>query len=155
MGIDPGTIKTGFGVVRLNADKSFTHVTHGVISLNAKNSVTERIGCLALDLDSLIKKYQPQRAVVEDVFLFKNARSALVLGQARGAIMAMFGVNNIPVQSYSASKVKSLIAGNGRAKKFQVSQMVALNLSINLPTYEDASDALALALAEIFSSKFC
>jgi crossover junction endodeoxyribonuclease RuvC len=148
LGIDPGSLRCGFGVIeKIAGTNKFSHITHGTIILDAKKKVHERLGDLAQDLSELIKKYQPEHAVVEDVFVFKNARSALVLGQARGAVIAMLGFYNIPVSSLLPTTVKLLTAGRGQAQKFQVAHMVALELDISIPQSPDASDALALALA--------
>jgi crossover junction endodeoxyribonuclease RuvC len=148
LGIDPGTIRCGFGIIEKNSNKKLSHVSHGTIMLDARLSINERLPILAQDLSTLIKKYKPDCAVVEDVFVFKNARSALLLGQARGAALAVLGLNNIKTHSFSPTSAKSLVAGHGRAQKFQVAHMVALQLNIPIPQSQDASDALSLALAQ-------
>jgi len=153
IGIDPGSINTGFGIIKLNADGSFFHISHGVISLKPKKILSERIKDLSHDLSFLLDKYKPNKAVVEDLFLFKNPRSAIILAQARGAVMAILGIHNIDVRSFTPTQVKSLISGRGRAQKFQVAQIISLELKISLPNKEDASDALSLALAEVFYRK--
>lgn len=146
LGIDPGSLRTGFGVVERHGAR-VVHVAHGTIALDAKKIVSERLRDLSLDLASIIDKYLPTVAAVEDVFLFKNARSALVLGQARGAALAVLGLRGVPVLSLTPTAIKSLIAGRGRAQKFQVAHMVSLELGIAIPQSKDASDALAIALA--------
>ena len=152
LGIDPGSIKTGFGIVRVTALGKIEHVTHGMFLLDKKLSLALRLRDLALDLKTLLEKYCPTQAVVEDVFVFKNPRSALVLGQARGAILAVLGMHNVPIFSLSPTAIKSLVAGQGHAQKFQVARIVALELKIEPPTSQDASDALAVALAKAFSA---
>lgn len=146
LGIDPGSLRTGFGLIDCSK-RPFRHVAHGTIILNAQSALSERIKDLAADISTVIDKYQPVRAAVEDIFLFNNPRSALILGQARGAALAILGLRGIPVESFSATKIKSVVAGNGQAKKFQVAQMVALALNIEVPNSKDSSDALAIALA--------
>jgi|SRR5579871_97432 len=146
LGLDPGSLRTGFGVLkRMGTD--IIHLDHGTIVLSGKKMISDRLRELALDVSHLVATYKPHHAVVEDVFFFKNPHSALVLGQARGAILAVLGLNQIMVQTLSPTKVKSLVSGHGRAQKFQLARMVALELDIQEPTSEDASDALALALA--------
>lgn len=147
LGIDPGSLKTGFGIVEL-CDRRIVHVTHGTIMLDKAKPIALRLGDLAHDLAALIQKYKPERAAVEDVFFSKNAHSSLILGQARGAVLAMLGLHNIKVEAISPTAIKSIVAGHGRAQKFQVARMVAIELNIAIPTHEDASDALAIALAE-------
>lgn len=146
LGIDPGSLKTGFGIIKLNKS-GISHVAHGAIILDKKKSLASRINDLAHDLNTVIKKYNPSIAVVEDVFYCKNARSALILGQARGAALALLGLYKIEVEALSPTAVKLMVAGHGRAEKFQVAMMVAKDLGIDIPKHEDASDALALALA--------
>lgn len=151
MGVDPGSLRTGFGVVAHDGERAI-HVAHGTIVLDSKKDIAGRLADLARDLTTLLEKYQPSSAVVEDVFFFKNARSALVLGQARGAALAVLGLHSISITSYNPTTVKSLIAGRGHALKFQVAALVALELAIPIPSSKDASDALALALAGARSS---
>lgn len=146
MGIDPGSLRTGFGLLE-RADGHVAHVAHGTIVLDHRKAISERLMDLAIDLDTIIDRYRPTQAVVEDVFLFKNPRSALILGQARGAVLAILGLRRIPAHSMAATAVKSLVAGRGRAQKFQVAQLVAIELNIAVPESQDSSDALALALA--------
>jgi crossover junction endodeoxyribonuclease RuvC len=122
-------------------------MTHGTIVLDAKKSVAERLADLGRDMALIVEKYRPNRAAVEDIFLFKNPRSALILGQARGAVLAVLGIHGIAIDTLSPTKVKSLTAGRGKAQKFQVARIVALQLGILPPKSADASDALAVALA--------
>lgn len=147
LGIDPGSIKTGFGILELRHDGRIIHVSHGTIVLDPKMPISERIQHLAQDLTQIVKKYQPHRAAVEDVFFCENARSALVLGQARGAILAILGIHGINIKALSPTAVKAMVVGHGRAQKYQVAQMVALELNIAIPTSSDAADALGIALA--------
>lgn len=146
LGIDPGSLRTGFGLIDCSK-RPFCHLAHGTIVLSAKLSLSERLRDLATDIATVIDKYRPTRAVVEDVFLFNNPRSALILGQARGAALAVLGLRGVPVESLSATRIKSLITGNGQAKKFQVAHMVSIALNIDIPHSEDSSDALAIAMA--------
>jgi len=148
LGIDPGSLRCGFGIIKKENSGQIFHVSHGTIMLDAKRAVNARLQDLAQDLNTLINKYKPTCAVVEDVFVYKNPRSALVLGQARGVCMAVLGLHNISLSSLAPTAVKSLVAGHGRAQKFQVAHMVALQLNIQVPKSPDASDALALAYAQ-------
>lgn len=151
LGIDPGSLKTGFGALRLLPNGNIEHISHGLLLLSPKKTLPDRLADLAQDLKELLAGLRPNHAVIEDVFFHKNPQSALVLGQARGALLAMLGLHGIRPTAMSATQVKSLIAGRGHAKKFQVAQIVALELNINVPEREDASDALALALAHAFT----
>jgi crossover junction endodeoxyribonuclease RuvC len=146
LGIDPGSLRTGFGLIR-RFDGQLLHIAHGTIVLDNKKIIAERLKDLAHDLTTIITKYRPTQAVIEDVFLFNNPRSALVLGQARGAALAVLGLHGLVAHSLSPTRVKSLVAGRGRADKFQVAHLVSLELKIAIPESQDSSDALALALA--------
>lgn len=147
IGIDPGSLRTGFAIIAVAGTGSLSHVSHGTIVLDANKTVSERLGLLAQDLTVLLDKYQPHHAAVEDVYFCKNARSALILGQARGVALGLLGLRGIGVQAFSPTQVKSMIAGRGRALKSQLAHIVALRLGIAVPDSEDASDALAIALA--------
>lgn len=150
LGIDPGTLRCGFGLIEKSSHKRLSHVSHGTIILDAHKALNERLQDLSCDLSILIEKYKPDCAVVEDIFVYKNARSALLLGQARGVAIAVLGLNKIPTFSLSPSAAKALVAGSGRAQKLQLAHMVALQLNIEIPKSQDASDALSLALAQAF-----
>lgn len=147
IGIDPGSLRTGFAIIAVPSSGVPSHISHGTIVLDAHKKLSERLADLAQDLSVLIDKYQPDHAAVEDVFFCKNARSALILGQARGVALALLGLKAIPVEAFSPTQVKSMIAGRGRALKSQLAHIVALRLGIAVPQSEDASDALAIALA--------
>lgn len=148
MGIDPGSQKTGWGVVRLCfQERKVTHIDNGVIMLDADRPLVERLVDLSVELSRLVKKYRPNEAAVEDVFLAKSAKSALVLGQARGAVLSSIGLCGVYLVSYPSTRVKSLVTGQGKADKSQVALWVCQHLSLPETPFEDASDALAVGLA--------
>jgi crossover junction endodeoxyribonuclease RuvC len=147
LGIDPGTIKTGFGLIEKREDGSISHISHGTVFLDGKLPLAERIRDLSGDLVQIIGKYQPNSAAIEEAFFYKNAKTALALGQARGAIMAVLGLHGLKIHSFTPTAVKLSITGSGKAQKFQVAHLVARILNISTPKHQDASDALALALA--------
>jgi crossover junction endodeoxyribonuclease RuvC len=123
-----------------------THVAHGVLRLDVTQDLSLRMRELAMRLQGLLQQYEPQQGVLEDVFVSEGVRSALILGQARGAVLATLGLGALPVSSLSTTSVKLTIAGTGRATKLQVGEMVRLLLGLDKKPAEDASDALALAL---------
>jgi crossover junction endodeoxyribonuclease RuvC len=159
LGIDPGSRKVGFGVIDVvGAHRHLVHAEHGVIRLNDKHDLILRIKELAQHLQKIVSDTQPNHAVLEDVFMGDNARSALILGQARGAVLAMLGLANIPVINLSATRVKSAVTGTGCATKEQVGKMVQAILKLEKKPAEDAGDALALAICyghQLMSSKSC
>lgn len=150
LGIDPGSLRTGFGIVSYSKDK-IIHITHGTIILDKSKPLVARLRDLAFDLNTIVNKYKPTLAAVEEVFVYKNPRSALILGQARGAALAIMGMNDISLSSFSASQVKAIIMGHGRAAKFQIAQAVAISLNIAIPESLDAADALALAMTKAYA----
>lgn len=147
LGVDPGSRVTGFGLVQRENGGAIKHIAHGVITLNSKMQSSERLRDLAIDMQKLLNLYSPQRAAIEEVFFCKNAQSALVLGQARGVILGVLSLMHIPVMSIAPTKAKLLVTGRGQALKSQVAQMVSARLNVPVPSHEDASDALGIALA--------
>lgn len=147
LGVDPGSIRTGFGLIQCS-DIGIRHLSHGTIVLDKRKALADRLRDLAIDLHTVVDRYQPTQAVVEDVFYHKNARAALTLGQARGVVLGILGLKGISVQGLTPTEIKSLVTGAGRAKKFQVASLVALELQIAVPASPDSSDALAIALAQ-------
>ncbi|MCF8034519.1 MAG: crossover junction endodeoxyribonuclease RuvC [Desulfarculaceae bacterium] len=154
LGLDPGSHRTGYAVVASGAGGRLQLMTAGVISAPAKLSVPERLAIIHNQLSELIQSHAPAEMAVEGVFTAKNARTALVLGQARGvAILA--GVNaGLSIHEYPPATVKKSLVGNGRASKEQVRAMAQRLAGVNgknLPL--DASDALALALTHLQSRR--
>ncbi len=145
LGIDPGSLKTGFGIINSVGGKN-EYVASGVIRLPADESLPERLKIIFQSVTDVIQEYQPNEMAVEQVFMAKSAGSALKLGQARGAAIVA-GVNqNLPVSEYEARKVKQSVVGTGAADKNQVQHMVTHLLKLSSVPQEDAADALAVAL---------
>ncbi len=141
IGIDPGSRRTGYGIIRLEGNRHI-YLASGYLDLTSY-PVSERLRQIFLGLQTVIQTYQPHEAAIEQVFMQENANSALKLGQARGAAIVAL---DMPVAEYSARQVKKSVVGHGAANKDQVQFMVKrlLNLSGNLQP--DAADALAVAL---------
>jgi len=134
IGIDPGLVQTGFGIINVSNNQT-TLIDYGIIKPQAKDAL------------AIISNYNPQIFAIEEVFYGKNVKSAMRLGQARGASMVAAASKNIPIYEYSARKVKQSITGNGNAHKTQVQYMVKAKLQMDHnPEPIDASDALAIAL---------
>lgn len=145
MGVDPGSRKTGFGIIDTSGRKS-VYVTSGVIKLPTESPLSVRLNVLFDSLVTVINEYQPNEVAIEDIFLNKNAQSALKLGHARGAIMVAATQCELAVFEYEARKVKQLVAGSGNADKHAVAHMVTRQLKLLSQPAEDAADALAVAL---------
>lgn len=152
LGIDPGSRKIGIGIVDYDPIcRKTTCVFAKVLRLNLEEELPTRMGELAGLLQTILTEYKPTRAVLEDVFVGEHARSALILGQARGAVLAIMGLARIPVTSIAPRKVKQVITGHGHADKKQIAEMVRILLALEKRPAEDAADALALALAYVLT----
>ena len=146
MGVDPGLIQTGFGIITVR-DSQRTLIDYGIIKPSSKDNLANRLLTIFNDVCRVITDYNPQVFAIEDIFYGKNVKSAMRLGQARGASMVAAASKNIPIYEYSARKVKQSLTGNGNAHKNQVQFMVKATLQMDhIPEPMDASDALAIAL---------
>jgi crossover junction endodeoxyribonuclease RuvC len=145
LGVDPGSNATGYGIVERTRG-AIVHVTHGTIRTPSGCPLEERLAVLYRRLSEAVREHAPERAVVERVFVAHNARSAIVLGQARGAILASLGAEGVPVDELSAREIKKAVTGTGAAEKSQVQQMVKRLLSLPKAPAQDAADALAAAV---------
>ena len=141
VGIDPGSQRTGYGVIEIIGNRYHYHAS-GFLDLT-KYPARERLRQVYLGVKTVIELYKPQEAAIEDVFMHENPRSALKLGQARGAAMVAF---DIPISEYAARVIKKSVVGHGAAKKEQVQYMVAHILNLKGKLQADAADALAVAL---------
>ncbi len=144
LGIDPGSRITGYGIINAVGSKN-SYVASGCIRISG-TELPDRLGQVYAGVTEIIEHYCPQEMAIEQVFMARNADSALKLGQARGvAIVA--GVNQgMPVAEYAARKVKQAVVGNGSADKSQVQHMVSSILKLPGLPQADAADALAIAL---------
>ncbi len=146
LGVDPGSRRTGWGVVEKRAGR-LIGVAANVIVLDERADIAERLGSLATQLADVIAEFKPNEAAVEDVFQAKFARSALVLGQARGVVLATAANAGLKVHAYPPTVVKRAIAGSGRSEKDQVARLVGAILGLTKLPAVDATDALAVAIA--------
>ncbi len=144
LGIDPGSRKTGFGVINTAGDKC-EYLASGVIHV-ADYEFAERLKRIYESIQIIIHEHAPQVMVVEQVFMAKNANSALKLGQARGAAITAGATAGLEVAEYSARQIKQAVVGSGAADKLQVQHMIKALLTLNKTPQEDAADALAAAL---------
>lgn len=144
MGVDPGSRRTGYGVIEAGRGR-LRWLAHGVIATGT-GAFTERLARLFTELSVQIRQHRPEAVAMEDVFMARNAASALKLGQARGALIAACAQAGLPVTAYSPAAVKQAVTGFGRAEKGQIQHMVQLLLAPSTPAPEDAADALAVAI---------
>lgn len=146
IGVDPGIIVTGFGIIDKKNNNIIAH-SYGTVKPPKTMSLSDRLGYLYDEISSLLDKYKPNMLAVEDTFYSKNFKSAMLLGQARGSIILAGYCANVSCIEFSPKKIKKSVVGNGNASKEQVQYMVKNILHLDkLPTPLDASDALAIGL---------
>jgi crossover junction endodeoxyribonuclease RuvC len=144
LGIDPGSRATGYGVVEVEGSR-LTRVDGGVIRPGAQ-LVSKRLACIVATLEDVIRRTVPESSALESVFTARNPRSALLLGQARGAALVACGLAGLPTAEYAPAQVKRAVVGYGAAGKEQVQRMVQRLLALASPPAADEADALAVAL---------
>ena len=155
LGIDPGTAVTGFGVVARQRGGAVSLVECGVIRTSAGESLAMRIREIFLEVTELVSRHRPEAVSVENVFQGKNARSALTLGHARGAILLAAALRDLPIAEYSPREVKKAVVGTGDATKDQVGYMVMRHLGlVEAPKPADAADGVAAALTHCLLGAF-
>ena len=154
LGIDPGIADTGYGIIREESGK-LSCLTYGTIKTLSTQNLSERLAVLNVELDKIIKKYQPQAAAIEQLFFNKNVRTALIVGQARGVALLTLVNNNLPITEFTPSQVKQAVSSYGKASKAQVQKMVKMILKLEkLPQPDDAADALAVAICALNSHPY-
>ena len=129
LGIDPGLINTGYGLIEVK-NNNYKILDFGIISPNKKDKLSKRLNTIYNDLSLILDKYNPNILSIEEVFFGKNVKSALLLGHARGVSMLCAANRDIPVFEYSARKIKQSITGNGNAHKSQVQYMIMQRFNI-------------------------
>jgi len=148
IGIDPGSRFTGYGVIEGDG-RRLHHIASGVIRIRPQLTFPDRLKVIYEELVSVIEDLQPLCMAVEEVFIAKNVRSALLLGHARGAAI-LAGVNSgLALFEYSPLQIKQAVVGYGRAEKDQVQNMVQHLFGIREPLNANASDALAVAICHL------
>lgn len=145
LGIDPGLGHMGWGIIDVMGSR-LTHVANGVISTDAKSTISERLVQLHYGLRAVITAHEPDLGAVEEVFVNKDPRSALKLGAARGVALLVPALAGVPISEYAPNHVKKSVAAAGRAGKDQIRAMVGMLLPGAMVTSEDAADALAVAI---------
>jgi crossover junction endodeoxyribonuclease RuvC len=153
LGIDPGSRDTGYGIVAMEGNR-LRAVVHGAIHVPLPFAFPERLGFIHRQLSGLINEWGPDCMAIEEVFFANNAKSALKLGQARGAAI-LTGVNaGLAVHEYSALQIKQAVVGYGRASKEQVADMVRHLLCLPQRLNPHAADALAVAICHVNVAAF-
>jgi crossover junction endodeoxyribonuclease RuvC len=153
LGVDPGTIFTGFGLIKQDGN-SHHRIINGIIKLPPSFSLSQKLEIIYDELDKLIKTYRPDEFAIETAFYGKNVQSAMKIGYARGVSMLAAVHNKIPASEYSPREIKKSVVGNGAASKEQVYFMISTLLELKKEKMKfDESDALAVALCHAFRLK--
>ncbi|MEJ2538011.1 MAG: crossover junction endodeoxyribonuclease RuvC [Calditrichia bacterium] len=154
LGIDPGISTTGYGVIEIESNRLKCLASGGIRS-SSKLKFSQKLKSIHQAVNKIIQEFQPDFCSVEDIFYHQNKKTAIIMGHARGVAMLAAAINNIPVFEYTPREVKMSIVGSGAASKIQVQAMVKNILKMpELPTPEDAADALAVALCHHHRLKF-
>ena len=155
LGIDPGTTRIGFGIIS-EEGKKLKLIDYGVIESAPKQEAAKSISENCKKLSEIIKKYNPEVAGIEKLYFAKNVKTGISVAQTRGALILELAQKNIKVKELSPSEIKSSVAGYGAADKKAVAKMAAIILGLKegLKGYDDASDAVAIAIAAAFSKEY-
>ena len=145
LGLDPGLRHTGWGVIAQDGNR-LSFVAAGRISPAANIPIASRLLELAEGIAAVAARYKPDEAAIEETFVNANARSALALGQARGAALLALAQAGLPVSDYAANRIKQTVTGHGHADKGQIAAMIGMLLPVSGKLAADAADALAVAI---------
>jgi crossover junction endodeoxyribonuclease RuvC len=144
LGIDPGSINTGYGIIDSNGNHC-KHVDDGVIKVKGE-TLADKLKVIHQGIIEIIHEYEPVEVSIERIFMNRNADSVIKLGQARGVAIAACAIQDLPVYEYTANQVKQATVGKGHATKEQVQHMIKVLLCLEKRPKPDAADALAIAL---------
>lgn len=153
LGIDPGTVSTGWGVVEM-AEGKLRHLAHGIIGSSGGAGQGSRLSRIYRGLQEVLQRYHPDGVSLEKVFFARNAQSALKLGQARGVALLVAAEIDLPIHEYTSAEIKLAVVGYGRASKEQVQKMVTSLLYLSGRLSPDAADALAAAICYLHQRSF-
>jgi crossover junction endodeoxyribonuclease RuvC len=151
LGLDPGTRHFGWGLVARNGTR-LSHIAHGVIDTDVTGIIAERLVEIETALVAVVRAHAPDAAAVEALFFAKDAQAAAKLGHARGVALLVCARELLPIGEYPPARVKRTVAGNGRAEKLQVANMVKVLLGLRELPAPDAADALAVAVTHLQAS---
>jgi crossover junction endodeoxyribonuclease RuvC len=154
LGIDPGIGRCGWAVIDIQNSRSKA-IKYGCIETSAKKDTHSRLREIYEDVVEIINEHNPDSFAIEELFFNTNAKTAFVVGQARGVILLAASQSKLDISIYTPLQVKIALTGYGRAEKGQVGKMVKTLLNLQeLPSPDDVTDALAIALTDGFSRKF-
>jgi len=154
IGLDCGTATTGWAIIKIDKNGIYKEINYGVIQTSAKEMMEERLKIIFEKINELISKFNPTDVAIEDLFYFKNQKTVITVGQARGVMVLASKLAGKSIYNYTPLQVKSAVCGYGKADKIQVSKMVKAILKLKeIPKPDDAADALAIAICHINTKK--
>ena len=152
LGVDPGYAILGYGIIDVVGNK-FSVVGYGAITTNPPMEMPARLECLFDGLTEIIDKYKPDEAAIEELFFNSNAKTAILVGEARGVAVLACSKGNLRISEYTPLQIKQALVGYGRADKTQVQYMVKTMLNLKtVPKPDDTADALAAAICHAHSA---
>ena len=154
LGIDPGTAIVGYGII-LKEKSKLSLLDYGCVTTEKTLSQADRLGIIKKEIEKIIEKYKPQVMAVEELFFFKNLKTAIKVAEARGVLLVTGKDAGLAISEFTPLEVKIATVGYGRAEKQQVQKMVKLILNLKeIPKPDDAADALAIAICAANSLTF-
>jgi len=159
IGIDPGSVITGYAVIKKNKDCRLTVIDFGCIITDKFATTGEKLKKIHKEIEKLIEKYKPNLVCVETLFFFKNLKTVMPVSQTKGVILLAVAQKKIPVCEFTPLQMKMAIAGYGRAEKKQIQEMIkktvdlsGFDLKKNNRKKDDAFDALGMAICASLKS---
>jgi crossover junction endodeoxyribonuclease RuvC len=153
LGLDPGSRRTGYGVVERHGNR-FACIEHGCVSPPSGAALPVRLHHIAREIGAVMDRLAPEAVAVEQAFLRENVRSAMVLGHVRGALLVVAVERGLEIAEYSPREIKQSVVGNGGAAKEQVAYMVRRLLGLEREPGADAADALGGAICHLHRARF-
>ena len=149
LGVDPGTIAMGYGVIESIADE-ITLIDYGALITSPRSPMGERLSYLYKQLSKIVSRYQPDAVAIEQPFVAKNVKSAMAIGRAQAVAILTAANKGIPTYEYAPTQIKQRVANYGASSKEQIQEAVRLQLGLSeVPQPNDAADALAVALCHL------
>lgn len=152
LGIDPGMAIVGYSIVEFDGEN--TKLLHsGSVQTSKDDRESKRLLEIFNDMSTIVEKYKPDEAAIEKLFYFKNQTTVMPVSHARGVILTVLEIFNIPIYEYTPMEVKQVLTGYGRAEKKEVERMVKLALDVEtLPKLDDTVDSIAIAICHTRSN---
>ncbi len=152
LGIDPGLLRTGYGVIEADDPGNMSFIEGGVIRTASEDGIAKRVSDIYTNLSDVIKEHKPEVLVLEKLYShYKHPATSILMGHARGVVCLASGINGVKLVNYPSTRIKKSVTGNGRAGKHQIQRMVKTLLNLNtLPEPFDVSDALAMAISYVY-----